>query len=245
MKAAAENWQTVKESINEMIADGTFAPGTQLPSEPQLCARLDTRRHSLRKAIEALEAEGKVIPRHGKGVFVAEAPMIDYIISRRTRYSTNIHDKGYAASSELLEASGPAPAPEAARALSLSEETAFLYYLSLGTVDGLPLLLSHHWFEAARFPDMIERRKRFGRVTPMLASYGIADYRRQSTRLHARPARGDEGTLLRLPPGGWVMVTRKVDADLEGRPVFYGEAVWAADRIRFNLDSMGDPNEND
>ncbi|WP_294927764.1 UTRA domain-containing protein [uncultured Paracoccus sp.] len=240
MKPAARNWQSVKEGIDALIADGSFAPGAQLPSEPRLCQQFNTRRHSLRRAVEALEAEGKLIPRHGKGIFVAEAPMIDYIISRRTRFSANIHDKGHTAISELLDEYAVAPDAAAAQAMSLPPETPFLSYRSRGTVDGLPLLISRSWFEAARFPDLLERRRAHPRKTPLLASYGFDDYRRLHTRLHARPAREDEAGLLRLPPGGWVMVTRKVDADMQGRPIFYGESIWAAGRVRFKLDPIGE-----
>ena len=52
---------------------GEWRPGARLPAERDLAARLDAGRGTLRKALEALEAEGRIRRRVGQGTFVADA----------------------------------------------------------------------------------------------------------------------------------------------------------------------------
>ncbi|MEM8665185.1 MAG: FCD domain-containing protein, partial [Pseudomonadota bacterium] len=54
-------------------ADG-FAPDGKLPTERALCVRFGVGRRALRKALDALEAEGLIWRRQGKGTFVGEPP---------------------------------------------------------------------------------------------------------------------------------------------------------------------------
>src|SRR4051812_5040423 len=62
------------EGLRGMIARGELAPGSQLPAEPELCARLGVSRGSLREAVRALAALGMLESRHGAGTFVSALP---------------------------------------------------------------------------------------------------------------------------------------------------------------------------
>ncbi|MBM7557895.1 GntR family transcriptional regulator [Halanaerobacter jeridensis] len=62
----------VKEKIDEQIADGTYQPGEQLPSEAKLSEELGVSRATLREALRILEKEGKVNRRQGVGTFITE-----------------------------------------------------------------------------------------------------------------------------------------------------------------------------
>ncbi|WP_296746960.1 FadR/GntR family transcriptional regulator [Mesorhizobium sp.] len=64
----------VAESLSEDILSGELRPGTQLPTEAELCAEYDVSRTVVREAIARLRSEGLVIPRQGLGMFVSEAP---------------------------------------------------------------------------------------------------------------------------------------------------------------------------
>jgi len=55
----------------EMIENGTYEPGEQLPAEADLAAQLGISRPTLREALHNLEQEGVIIRKHGVGTFVA------------------------------------------------------------------------------------------------------------------------------------------------------------------------------
>ena len=70
----------VREHLQAEIRRGTYAPGSALPSERELSARLSVSRNSLRQALASLEAIGVVETRHGSGVYLREAPSDDAVV---------------------------------------------------------------------------------------------------------------------------------------------------------------------
>lgn len=62
----------VMESLKNLISDGTIKVGDRLPSENELVEEFSVSRHTIRKALSILEAEGYIEARHGKGTFCIE-----------------------------------------------------------------------------------------------------------------------------------------------------------------------------
>ena len=60
-----------RQYLLNLIEDGTFQPGEQLPSEADLAAQLGISRPTLREALHNLEREGIIIRKHGVGTFVS------------------------------------------------------------------------------------------------------------------------------------------------------------------------------
>ena len=62
----------IRLEILRFMTSHQLAPGNRLPSERELAATLKVSRPSLREAVRSLQAEGRLIVKHGQGVFVAE-----------------------------------------------------------------------------------------------------------------------------------------------------------------------------
>ena len=75
----------------------------------------------------------------------------------------------------------------------------------------------------------------FGSVSQVYRSYGVEDYLRGSTTIHARPSRGTEGQMLQQHEDLPVVVVRKVDTLLDGTPIAFGEVMWSAARVKFSI----------
>ena len=69
----------VYESCKKMIVNGSWKPGTKLPSESQLCEELGVSRVSIRSALQALEARGFIDIRRGEGSFVNHFNLADHL----------------------------------------------------------------------------------------------------------------------------------------------------------------------
>jgi GntR family phosphonate transport system transcriptional regulator len=237
LRAKGLHWTALKDRIGADISDGRLQPGDRLPAEAQLCALHDTGRHSVRRAIAALAAEGLLRVEQGRGTFVERAIRIDYRISKRTRFRRNLAAQGVAPSGEALgEEICPAPG-SVAGALRLAPGDPVWRLLRRGRADGVPINLGVHWYPAARFPELGPRRRAGEAVTEIYRAAGIADYTRQSTVLAARMADRDEARLLGMTEGRPVLVMTKTDVDMDGVPIGWSESVWAADRVRFTLDT--------
>jgi len=59
--------------IRQLVSDGAAA-GSRLPTERELAAETGVGRAAVRRALEALEAEGLIWRRQGKGTFVVQPP---------------------------------------------------------------------------------------------------------------------------------------------------------------------------
>ena len=65
-------YRVVAARIQELIRDDKIQPGTRLPAERELAAKLEVSRASLREALIVLELSGIVEVRGGSGVYVSE-----------------------------------------------------------------------------------------------------------------------------------------------------------------------------
>ena len=64
------------EELRQAIMGGTFRPGSQLPTEAELCEMLGVSRTVVREALRVLEDDGLVARRHGVGTFVRNQPIL-------------------------------------------------------------------------------------------------------------------------------------------------------------------------
>jgi GntR family transcriptional repressor for pyruvate dehydrogenase complex len=67
--------EEVFSQIHELIREGRFKAGDQLPSERELADTFKVSRTSVREALRALESQGLVVSRTGTGNFVADLPV--------------------------------------------------------------------------------------------------------------------------------------------------------------------------
>jgi len=79
-------WSPIKESgsltdrivgrLDELISSEDLQEGQRLPSEREMARLLGVSRPALREAVRVLEAQGKVVVRHGQGVFVGPGDQV-------------------------------------------------------------------------------------------------------------------------------------------------------------------------
>jgi GntR family transcriptional regulator len=67
---ASPRYHQVYVSLRAWVQDGTYKPGDQIPTEPQLCKMFGVSRITVRKAIDSLSQEGWLVRQQGRGTFV-------------------------------------------------------------------------------------------------------------------------------------------------------------------------------
>lgn len=65
--------QRIAAQIEELLAKETLKPGDRLPTERDMADLLGASRPSVREAVRILQAQGRLVVKHGLGVFVAES----------------------------------------------------------------------------------------------------------------------------------------------------------------------------
>lgn len=62
----------IAHRLEQLILEGSLAPGQKIPSERQLAAKLGVSRSIIRESLHELQGRGVLETRHGKGSFVAD-----------------------------------------------------------------------------------------------------------------------------------------------------------------------------
>ena len=229
-------WRQIEGSLADEIAGGILAPGTQLPTEHDLAERFAVNRHTVRRAIGALVERGLVRVEQGRGTFVLEH-VIDYLVGKRTRFSEIVTRQNRSPGGRLRSLERVPADQASARALAIREGDPIWQLDSISEVDGRPVSLGTHRFPAVRFPDFREvymgTGAEAGSITRTLTHFGCGDYTRRTTRLTARMPDATETDLLQMPRSRPLMVSESVNVDGSGRPIEYGLASYAADRVQF------------
>jgi GntR family phosphonate transport system transcriptional regulator len=227
-------WRQIRDELGAELGQ-RYRPGDRLPSEAQLATRFDVNRHTVRRALAALQAEGLVHSRRGAGVFVTAAP-IAYRLGLRTRFTRNLAEAGQTGSREILRLETVGGTEAELDALGLGPGEPVHVLESVGAADGVPFLCSHSVFPAGRLPGFPDRLRETASITAALAACGIGDYRRASTRLVAERATGAVARHLRLPEGAPVLRAVALNVDPQGRPVEYGRTWFSSDRVELVVD---------
>lgn len=233
-------WQQIEHTLAAEIDAGTLRLGDRLPTEPALMQRFGVSRFTIRQAIASLERRGLVRAEQGRGTFV-HRDVLSYPISRRTRFSRNLIEQGFDPGGMVLLQEVVAADDAVAAALRLSSGALVAHRRGIGTANGTPIELASVYVPADRFPDFPNVRNRHATTTATFTAYGIADYVRVSTTIETRMPTADEARMLRQPDSAPVLVVTRVDADMAGVPILFGQAVWSGERVAFELidDSAG------
>src|SRR3954451_8675754 len=73
---APPKYAQIVQAIRQKIADGTYPPGSLLPSETQLVRDFRVSRPTVVRALQVLQLRGVIEREHGKGSFVKAAPPV-------------------------------------------------------------------------------------------------------------------------------------------------------------------------
>lgn len=223
-------WRRVADGIRGLAAE--VGEQSLLPSEMALAERFGVNRHTVRRALAALAAEGLVRAERGRGTFLCRMPeRLPYPIGARTRFSENISRLMREPSGRLIHASVEVTDAKVAAALDLRPGAPVHRMETLHVADGVPLSVATNWFPAERFPNIVTAYAETGSITRALQADGLSDYRRKETRVTAeRPSSADIAHL-RCPADAIVLVAESINVDPADRPVEYARTRFAADRI--------------
>nr|WP_151612183.1 phosphonate metabolism transcriptional regulator PhnF [Sinorhizobium alkalisoli] len=230
-------WRQIADRVRLAISNGDYDATGMVPPETALAREFGVNRHTVRSALAALAEEGLVRAVQGRGTLIERKGRVTYPISRRTRFSAGLGGQVKEIGSQLLAHREVQSSSEVAAALALPPGAVVVELQTVSSGDGRPLSATIAYFPAGRFPEMAQRYARLGSVTKAFAAQGLDDYVRVSTDIVARHADAEELKLLKLSAGAIVIEALSVNADVEGRPVEYSRTRFAADRMKFRIET--------
>lgn len=234
-KAGVALWRQIAARLEAQITAGEHPPGSRLPTEAALAERFGVNRHTLRRAMAALEETGLVQVEQGRGTFVRES-VVDYRIGKRTRFRENLRGQRRRPAGDVLDVRELEATREIASALRIRPGTKVVHLVRLGYADGRPIALASHYFPGRRFASMLETFRRQSSITAALREAGVVDYTRESTRVVARLPSAAEQRHLGIGRSRPVLVTESVNVDADGKTIEYGVTCFAGDRVQLVLE---------
>lgn len=229
-------WRQVGDALIHEISQGLVAPGEKLPAEVDLASRFGVARQTIRRAILHLQGEGLLRSEHGRGTFVTEG-VLRYRLSARKYFEQSILETQRTPSRRLISKVALPATAAVAHELSLPEGEAVLLMITQGLADDAPVTVAHNYFALSRLPGIADHfsPERLS-VSQALAEAGIAESRRQSMRLKARPATEEESRLLAIARSEYVMETISIIADTNETPLLYSITSYASSKVEFVID---------
>ena len=232
-------WKQIADTLSTEIRDRVYTPDGRLPSETELAARFAVNRHTLRQAIAALQLNGLVRIEPGKGTFI-QNEVLNYAISRRTRFTENLQRQGFLPSKQLLAARVMPANERVALELKLKKGEPVLMVEMLDEANDQPIALATAYYPAIRFEGLLDMLNGGTQTTEVLRHFGVQDYVRDSSRITTQMPSAEVARLLKQPTTRPVLCVECLDVDMEGVPIKYGETVFCGDHVQLVVSAGGE-----
>ncbi|WP_107852272.1 phosphonate metabolism transcriptional regulator PhnF [Oceanimonas marisflavi] len=173
-----------------------YQPGDYLPPEMQLATRFQVNRHTVRRAIDELVANGLIQRHQGKGNMVVRQPH-QYLLHDGAHYTGNLLEQGSLPSCRVIRSRMMVANGKLARELEVEPEQKIIHIQTLRKTEGIPRCVINHYLPD---PDWWPVLKHFrqGSLHEFLRKTLNMELKRQSTRLSARTPLSEECRLLQI-----------------------------------------------
>jgi GntR family transcriptional regulator len=226
LKSAKSGRKTLTEiaqtELRHAITDGTFRPGSQLPTEAELCEMLGVSRTVVREALRVLEDEGLIARRHGVGTFVRNHPILKNL-NFNFGITEMIESAGLKSGTSHLAIQKEAADEEKAEQLRVPLGTPLITVERVRTADGRPVVysldtLTEELIQQADFdPQFLRTESIYNILQTSLGQaieYGIA-------RLLPVVAPPHVAEKLQLPPNALTLYIVQTDYSSGDKPLVY------------------------
>lgn len=220
--------------IKRNISAGTLTAGALLPSEAELCRTFDISRSTVRQAIGALESDGLVVRKQGRGTFVAEPKM-----RRRTEnvysFTSEISAMGMKPSSTILEFDIIDPSPDIVSMLELGSHTTQVYrFTRIRNVNDHPLILETSFYPVYIYPNLTRDLLETHSFYSLLYEEGVVPYSAVDS-YEAVPMGRREAELLDCRPGACAFSVQRRTRTETGVVYEFTQSLIRADRVKLDI----------
>lgn len=216
-----------------LVADllATTPPGGLIPPERVLAGKFDTSRTTLRKALQELVGEGRLMRRQGSGTFVAPPKVAQRL--QLTSYTEDMVAQGLQPTSRLLDVTTIKADTELAGLLAIRRGMRVTRIQRLRLGDGEPMAIETTHLPAARFPDVAEAIAEAGSLYGLLRERHGLELARAEETIETAVARPDEARLLGTEIGVPLLLLSRHSIDRDGEPFEWVRSVYRGDRYKF------------
>jgi len=222
----------LQRALRRTIDGGVLGPEDALPPERQLARALGISRITVRKAIDVLVAEGRLVSRRGAGNFVTPAPPVARIaknFAKLSSFSEDMRSRGHEPSTQWLKRARGVANPDETLKLAVSPGTPVLRLHRLRFADGRPMAIEYATVLASAL----------GSVNAvgdsLYAALEAAGHRpvRALQRLSALLLNDDQAKLLQTVPDAAGLSVERIGYGPDGRALELSQSIYRGDTYDF------------
>lgn len=216
-------------ALRVAIDTQALRPDDALPSERLLAADLGISRITVRKAIDALVAEGRLVSRQGAGNFVTSPTRIDKNFAKLTSFSEDMRSRGHEPRSEWLKRSAGVVSPDEAMKLGVSPGTPVLRFHRLRFADDRPMAIEYATVLSSALLSLDAVKD------SLYAALDVAGNRpvRALQRLSALLLDDEQARLLQTEPDAAGLLVERIGYGPAGRALELSQSIYRGDTYDF------------
>ncbi len=220
----------LRRVLEDAIDNGQLKDGEALPTEREIARMASLSRVTVRKAVEDLAREGRLVRRRGSGTFVA-APVsrVQQPLSQLTSFTEDMARRGLQTRSQWLKRELVSPSPDEIMTLGLSVGEPIARFDRLRMANGTPLAIERAAIVAQFIDDPAAVS---GSLYDALEKCGARPVR-ATQRISARNVDADEAKLLGIECGDAALRIERVSYLASGRVVEFTRSIYRGDAYDF------------
>jgi GntR family transcriptional regulator len=225
-------YQVVADSILKKIEDGSYAPGSRLPSESELSTIYSAGRNTIRHALSELSQKGVLSTLQGVGTFVEDtrfAKTTEFLYG----FSQEMALRGQETRSEILDAKIISADPFLSRRLGIQLGAEVVYLNRLRIMAGEPTAIERAYLPHELCPDILKHDFRTESLYEVLSTEYNQQPDHAEQEIEAELATDEVAKLLGITPPTVVLVFHRETRNRSGRVIEYVDSEFRADRFRF------------
>jgi GntR family transcriptional regulator len=232
-------YKQLVQFLNSAIESRQFKPGDRIPSENELIKTFKVSRVTVRRAIQELAYQEKIISVPGKGCFVTQ-PKIEPL-SALTSFSENMRAQGYEPSYKDTVVTYISPTKNIQSHLMVSEKERVLYIHRMMLADGMPMAISNIYL-----PERVYKRNPslfIPEVLNQISLYKIIELElgltlfRADEWVDATKATQEEASLLNIKKDDLLLIIDRVTySSSDQYPIEYVRQLYTANKYRYKVE---------
>jgi GntR family transcriptional regulator len=229
-EVAAPKYVRLAQTLQGRIEDGTYPPGTRVPSENQLVQAFGMSRPTVVRALELLKRDGWLESRQGYGTIVRGRPEAAEQRDRRGREALE-RDESQAPGRVVQVEEVPVP-PRVASLLGVPKRAKVLVRRMLIEDEGEPIELASSYFPASvvEGTELAGVKPVQGSLRQHLEARKRVRFDHVTERVSARLPSAEESDLLQMSAGEPVLSLLVLACDASGQALQVTDVVLPADR---------------
>lgn len=230
---------TIAGEISGMIAKQSLRPGERIGAERELAERFGVSRWLVRKGLEQLEMDGRILRTNGRngGVFVAPVRVVRDLTDL-VGLPEYLRAQGLAAGTTVMGTrAGPAD-DDSIKHLGLSADAWVIEIDRLRLAEGLPLSVEKCRFPAELFPGLLDHSL-VGSLYDLLEKEYRIERGEAVETITARAADRSQASALQVPVGTALLEVNRTAELITGQIFEYSTELYRSDRVAIAVHTAG------